>query len=382
MRIAMVTLFPESASHIDGGVAGVSKYLVDELVKHPDVMLTVVAIKDRRCKTTYEKWNNINIFRVCKKGLWSFFPGAVYDTIAGKWQINNLLRQINPDIVHFQNHAFLAANCPYPHVLTIHGIMEKDAIWDSRWGPLRWLKWLLLKLTEDYGRRREKYVILISEYAKQFLPKKNNVRKSWLINNPIADSYFNIDWQLEPGRIFCCSRVRPLKNIVGMIKALAIVRQHFPDAQLCIAGSAEPAYMRQCQREVKVNSLSNNVCFLGNISIDDVQFELSKANCLVVSSFQENAPLSIAEAMAAGVPVVGARVGGVPEMVEDGETGLLVDPYDVNDIAKAVLKILSDRNLAHSMGRRAKETAKLCYMASAVCKKTLKVYKEILSNPT
>jgi len=68
-------------------------------------------------------------------------------------------------------------------------------------------------------------------------------------------------------------------------------------------------------------------------------------------------------------------------MVEDGKTGLLVDPHDVNDIAKAVLKILSDRNLARSMGRRAKEAARRRYMASAVCKKTLKVYKEILSNP-
>jgi glycosyltransferase involved in cell wall biosynthesis len=101
----------------------------------------------------------------------------------------------------------------------------------------------------------------------------------------------------------------------------------------------------------------------------------------VVSSFQENAPLSIAEAMAAGVPVVGARVGGVPEMIEDGKTGLLVDPYDVNDIAKAVLKILSDQNLAHSMSRRAKEIARR-YMASAVCKKTLQVYNEILSSNT
>jgi glycosyltransferase involved in cell wall biosynthesis len=140
--------------------------------------------------------------------------------------------------------------------------------------------------------------------------------------------------------------------------------------------------MRQCRQEVKANSLSDNVCFLGNISIDEVQIELSKANCLVVSSFQENAPLSIAEAMAAGVPVVGARVGGVPEMIEDGKTGLLVDPYDVNDIAKAVLRILSDRNLAHSMGRQAKEAARQRYMASAVCKKTLQVYKEILSNNT
>jgi glycosyltransferase involved in cell wall biosynthesis len=381
MHIAMVTVFPAENDHIDGGVAGVAKYLADELVKRPEVRLSIIVPKSGTCQTSFEQWKNFNVYRVCKKGLFSFLPGTLYDIFAGKRQIKSLLRQVNPDIVHFQNDAFLAANCPHPHILTIHGIVERDAMWDSRWGLLRWAKWLLLKLTENYGRRRVLHIILISEYVRKFLPEKKHC-KTWLIDNPIADSYFDVDWQFEPGRIFCCSRIRPLKNIVGLIKAFAIIEKRFKNAQLRIAGIAEPAYLRQCQREVEVNSLSNNVCFLGNISIDDVQLELSKANCLVVSSFQENAPLSIAEAMAAGVPVVGSRVGGIPEMVEDGKTGILVEPYDTKSIADAVMRILSDQNLARSMGQRAKEIAKQRFMASAVCKNTLKVYKEILSNPT
>jgi glycosyltransferase involved in cell wall biosynthesis len=120
------------------------------------------------------------------------------------------------------------------------------------------------------------------------------------------------------------------------------------------------------------------VSLLGNIGIEDVQMELSKANCLVSPSFQENAPLNIAEAMAAGVPVVAANVGGVAGMVKDGKTGLLVDPHDAGGIAAAVSKIISDPNLAEDMGRRAEQSAAERFRASAVCEKTLQAYREVM----
>jgi glycosyltransferase involved in cell wall biosynthesis len=286
---------------------------------------------------------------------------------------------LKPDIVHFQAATFLAANCEQPNVLTIHGIAEKDALWESRWRVLRRPRRLLLKLTEDYGRRRVPYVVLISEYARKFLPLKNRIRKTWLIENPVADSYFDVEGALEPGRIFCGSKIRPLKNIVGLIRAFARVAQQFPHAHLRIAGAPEAAYFKACKEQVKAANLQDRVHFLGNISIKDVQHELSRANCSVVPSFQENAPLTIAEAMAAGVPVVAAKVGGIPGMVEDGKTGILVDPHDIRSIADGISKILSDQTLARSMGRLATETAHRRFRASAVCEKTLQAYREVLA---
>jgi len=380
MHVVMVTDFPTDPHKIDGGVAGVAKYLSDELVKHLNVKLTVVVPKGAVGETIRERWENFDVYRVAKEGRWRFLPGTLYDIFAGRRQIKSMLRQIDPDIVHFQNATFLAANCRYPHVLTIHGIVERDAMWDRRWGPLRWPRWLLLKLTEEYGRRRVPYIILISEYAKRILPQKNKIRKTFSVDNPIADSYFDVDRQAEPGRIFCCSRIRPLKNILGMIKAFTVIVQRFSNAQLHIAGTAEPAYLSQCQQQIKAAKLQNSVHLLGNLSVKDIQLELSKAHCLAVPSFQENAPLSIAEAMAVGVPVVGARVGGIPEMVEDGKTGLLVDPYNTEDIAEAICKIFSDQMLARSMSQRAKRIAKSRFMASAVCRQTLQAYNDILKD--
>jgi len=376
----MVTVFPKDRNCIDGGVAGAAWYLADELVKHPDVRLAVIAPSGRHGETTCEQWDGFSVYRIGKKGSASFLPGTLYDIAAGRRHLRSLLREVNPDIVHFQGTTFLAADCEKPNVLTIHGIAEKDAMWDSRRRILRWPRWLLLKLTEEYGRCRVPNIILISEYVKQFLPDKKQTQQTWLIDNPVADSYFDIERKFERGRIFCCCRIRPLKNILGLIKAFALIVEKFPDSQLRIAGTPEAAYLKACERQIATNSLQGKVHFLGNIRIEDVQLELSKANCLVTPSFQENAPLTITEAMAAGVPVVGANVGGIPGMVEDGRTGLLVDPYDTQNICEAVSRILTDEELAQSMGHQARKEAQKRFKASVVCEKTLQVYREILKH--
>lgn len=381
MHIAMVTVFPEDPHCIDGGVAGVARYLIEELKKHPDLKVTVIATGSGVGRTTSEQWENVKIFRLGKYGMWRFLPGTLYYIFAGKRQIRSLLRQINPDIVHFQGFTFLVASCEQPHVLTIHGIAEQDARWDNRWGILRRPRRMFLRFTETYARRRIPHVIFISEYTKQFLPAKNKIRKTWLIENPVSQSYFDTEWSFEPGRIFCCARIRPLKNILGLIKAFTLIVRQFPDVHLRIAGTPEADYFDVCKQEVEVNGLKGKVHFLGNISIDEVQLELAKANCLVVPSFQENAPLTITEAMTVGVPVVAANVGGIPEMIEDGKTGLLIDPHNLQSISDAVSKVLSDEALARSMGRAAKEAAEKRFTASLACEKTLQVYREVLKSP-
>lgn len=380
MHVVMVTVFPDEPDSIDGGVAGAAKYLADELCKHSDVKLTVVAPGGDDREITCEGWGAFNVYRLGRKGYCGFLPCTLYDMFAGKRQLSSLLRELKPDIVHFQGLTFLAARCEHPSILTIHGIAERDAIWDHRRGLLRQPKRLLMKLTEGHGRRRVRNVILISDYAKGILPARNNIRRSWKIENPVADSFFEIDRHSEPGRIFCCCRVRPLKNVLGMIKALALMARDLPEARLRIAGAAEPAYLDECKQQAETDGIQDRVTFLGNIRIEDVQMELSKANCLVVPSFQENAPLNIAEAMAAGVPVVASDVGGISEMITHDETGLLVDPHDISDIAKAVSKVVSDRELAKSMGQHAKKSAAR-FRASMVCEKTLQAYREVLNAP-
>ncbi|UCE99390.1 MAG: glycosyltransferase family 4 protein [Planctomycetota bacterium] len=378
MHIVIIAPFPKDADHINGGVAGATKYLADELVKKNGIQVTIVVPRSNVGETTYEKWDNYQVYRVGAKRIWFILPGTIYAVIVGRGKLNKVIRRLKPDLVHYQGCAFLASNCKVPHILTVHGIAEYDALQNWK-GAIRWLRWLVLKITEDYGRRRVPHIIMLSKYAQELLKEKIRAQKTWLIENPIANSYFNVDWQFEPGRILCCSRIMPLKNILGMIKAFIHIVQRFPHSRLRLAGTPDTDYLRACKQEIESNNLQNRVRFLGNLSVKDVQFELSKANCLAIPSFQENAPLTVEEAMAVGVPVVGAKVGGIPDMVENEKTGFLVDPNDTKSICQAISKILSDETLARSMGHRAEMVAKKRFMASVICEQTLGAYNEILA---
>ena len=218
---------------------------------------------------------------------------------------------------------------------------------------------------------------MIGDYVERVLPDMK-ARKVWRIDNPIADSFFEVARAPEAGRIFCCGRIMPRKNIIGLLDAFSAVARLAPESRLRIAGSAEPGYLLACKRRIESLGLESRVHFLGNLSVKDVQAELSKASCFVLPSFQETAPLSIAEAMAAGVPVVASDVGGIPGMVEHGRTGLLVDPHDVTAIGDAISRIISDVPLARSMGLLAADAVRKRFMASVVAEKTVQVYREIL----
>ena len=178
--------------------------------------------------------------------------------------------------------------------------------------------------------------------------------------------------------MLCCSRVQPLKNISGLIEAFARVAASEPGAELRIAGAGDDVYRSECERLARALGVGERVHFLGNLGFAELQDELSRAACAALVSFQENAPLAVAEAMAAGAPVAGARVGGIPEMVEDGVSGLLVDPRRADDIARALAAVLADPARAKVMGERGRVLATGRYKAEAVGRATVRVYEEIL----
>jgi glycosyltransferase involved in cell wall biosynthesis len=373
----MVTLFPPEQGYIPGGVAGVAFYLANELTKKEGIKLSIVVPRKDRSDTVCENWGKYKVYKLGINRLASALPGIIYNILWGGRKLHRLLRELKPDLVHFQGYTYFATHYGSPNVLTIHGIAENDARWEKN-GLLRYC---LHKINETLARRRVKNLILISKYVEEFLPKKNDINKIWAIENPIADSYFDVNWDYQAGRILFCAKLTRRKNPLGMVRAFALIAERYPDAQLRFAGNEkrQPDYVAECKRFTKASNLQDRVHFLGNLSVDSVQDELSKANCLVLPSFQETAPLAIEEAMAVGVPVVTSGICGMPYMVEDGETGFLIDPHNTEDIAESVCKILSDDNLAMSMSQRAQKAARERFRASVVCEKTLLVYKEILS---
>ncbi len=108
--------------------------------------------------------------------------------------------------------------------------------------------------------------------------------------------------------------------------------------------------------------------------------EYARCAVLALTSKQETAPVAVAEAMAAARPVVATRVCGVPYMVEEGRSGLLVEYGDTHALAQALTRVLTDEAQRARMGRRAREIAQARFRTDYIAAETHSVYQQILSN--
>src|SRR5207248_492010 len=111
---------------------------------------------------------------------------------------------------------------------------------------------------------------------------------------------------------------------------------------------------------------------------DRLKRYLREANLLALPSLEDNCPMVVLEAQAAGVPVVAAKVGGVPDLVEDGQTGFLCDPLDANSMREAIEKVLSNPGAARDLAVRAKLRARERFHPEVIARRHLEIYSEVL----
>ena len=143
--------------------------------------------------------------------------------------------------------------------------------------------------------------------------------------------------------------LEPIYDNASAIRALARVRQRRPDARLTIAGSGpEQAALQALVDELGLNDA---VRLAGRLERDAVAALYRDADVVLNPSTVDNAPNSLLEAMASGVPIVSTEVGGVPYLVQHGRTALLVAPGDVEAMADAIVRLLADDAQAGALAR-------------------------------
>lgn len=148
----------------------------------------------------------------------------------------------------------------------------------------------------------------------------------------------------------CPARLRPEKNHEQLLRAWQLVAQRDPEARLWLVGDGRLSNpLRSLANELGVR---DSVDFMGYR--DDMPSIYVQSQVCVLLSHTEADPLVLLEAAAAGVPCVATRVGGIPDIVIDGVTGILVEPGDTEGAADAVSRLLSDPDSAQEMGRAAR----------------------------
>jgi glycosyltransferase involved in cell wall biosynthesis len=148
----------------------------------------------------------------------------------------------------------------------------------------------------------------------------------------------------------------PRKGVSYLVEAFARVADRLEGARLVIAGRAEnAAYARELEQMVARFGLQGRVAFTGTLPQPELARRMADARALVLPSLAEGLPRVVLEAMSVGTPVIATSVAGIPQLIEDGRTGLLVPPGNSAALAERLVWILTHGEAAAAMAERARE---------------------------
>lgn len=156
-------------------------------------------------------------------------------------------------------------------------------------------------------------------------------------------------------RVLCVARLKPVKDLVLLLRACRSLLDRGVGFHCTVIGDGPDREKLETQR-VRLG-LSAAVTLAGAADQESVGESWRQASVGALSSLSEGMPVCLIEAAASGVPVVAPRVGGIPELVEDGETGLLFEPGDAPGMASALERLLTLPQLRDAMGGRARQRA-------------------------
>jgi glycosyltransferase involved in cell wall biosynthesis len=181
--------------------------------------------------------------------------------------------------------------------------------------------------------------------------------------------------------IAVCSRLNAMKGLEYFLDAAAVVGRLRPDVRFLIVGGnghkSDGTYQAELERYAASRGLETRVIFTGFRT--DVARMLPEIDISVLPSLSEGLSNSLLEAMAAGVPVIATRVGGTPELVEDGTTGLLVPPRDSGALSQSMTLLLDNPQTARRIGAAGRSHVLSRFSIDKMVQDTQALYVKLLS---
>jgi glycosyltransferase involved in cell wall biosynthesis len=292
--------------------------------------------------------------------------------------IRKKLREIKPDIVHGQGTerecSISAVFSGFPNVLTIHGNMRLIARVTN--APVTSYPWLIARL-ESFTVPRSRGVVCITRYTQEAIAPLNP--RTWVLPNAVDGGFFSVNSKPPADAtplILCVGFVCLRKNQNAFIRALDPLAEKL-NFRVRFLGHASPgrAYDDEFLSLVKARSWCEHAGFADR---EKLKSHFREASLLALPSLEDNCPMTVLEAMAAGVPVVGAKVGGVPDLIEDGKTGLFCDPLDPESMRRAIEGVIVNPLAARERAIAAQAQALRRFHPRVVATRHLEIYREVL----
>jgi glycosyltransferase involved in cell wall biosynthesis len=318
------------------------------------------------------------------------FKGGIRHLLSGfRTQIaavSDFLREMAApfDVVHVHGTemqlatSLAEARVQTPYILSIQGILSlyKDKL-PNKFSK-RYLYWSLGSRYEKREVRFSPWFFCRTDWDQRFvrqLHPRASIVNCWEMLRP---EFFRYRHSFTGKGILFMGGDNPLKALTLCLKVFGhlVVRQ--PDLRLHIVGSVNAAAYRRLVHRIDSRPLSmDNVVFHGPLDAPAICRLYADCFCLYHPSLIDNSPNSVCEAQVAGLPVIATRVGGVPSLIDDGRTGLLIRKNDEIGHVAALERLCRDASLQRWLSRNSREAARQRHDTKAILETTLATYRAV-----
>ena len=226
--------------------------------------------------------------------------------------------------------------------------------------------------------RRANAVVTITDREREFVRSLTaapveTVRNAIYLPAPIGRPLAATDQNVH---FLFLGKLMEAKGIFDLLEAFALLSRTNRAISLTLAGNGAVERVREWAR---TRNLQDRIEVPGWVEGEEKDRLLRAADVVVLPSYKEGLPVAVIEAMAYGLPVIAAAVGGIPEMVVENETGLLVKPRDVNGLVEAMRRLASDPQMRHRFGFAARKKAEDSYSLPSVCARLKEIYRKLVA---
>jgi glycosyltransferase involved in cell wall biosynthesis len=352
------------------------KVLLSKLGQKPELNLSVILFNGGRLGKEIEGLGiPVTVFPETEWGSAKIFLELVRE-----------FKKLNVQIIHTHKYkdTILAGPagklCGIPHIIrTVHGLRE----------PFEGLQAFKMSLYETIERTVHRYcvdsLICVSSQIERKYKAEGQVSRVTCIRNGIDLEGRSVEtdrWRTRKNLgvdtraclIGTVGRLTPVKGIPYLLEAARILLHQGTKVKVLIVGDG--SIRLDLMVQTRNLGISENVVFLGHR--EDTDELLQALDIFVLPSLSEGIPMALLEAMAASRAVVASRVGGIPEIVEDGFEGFLVEPMDADSLAERCRQLIESPDIAKKMGEQARTRIERDFSATAMADRVASVYKELV----
>jgi len=297
--------------------------------------------------------------------LWAFLKSAL-----------SIIKRETPDLLHA--HWWLPAGIvalvaskltKKPFLLTVHGT---DVRLLDRFTFLNPVARLVFS--------RARSIVTVSSFLQSKITRRFSLpsEKFRIIPMPITIPPLSTRASHPGNRLITIARLSKQKGLEYLIAACAVLREKNVSFELKILGEGEEH--ENLKRQVETLNLQAQIRFGGAVAHDRIYSHLAAADIFILPSLDEGLGLAIIEAMACNKPVIATNSGGIPDIVRDGDTGLLIPPRDAGALAQAIERLLNDQQLAVRLAQQGYRFVSANFSPEKIASQVQSLYQQIIND--